>query len=119
MWATWVRVGSARPTRVRAVALLSRNRVDDSAVSSARIVARGVWRKRPWTRSHQPPIHYQAGTPEVIDVIEGWNLGYRLGNVVKYILRSEHKDGALADLKKAKWYLDREIMRAMKRRQAQ
>ena len=57
------------------------------------------------------PSHYQAGTPEVIDVIEGWNLGYRLGNVVKYILRSEHKDGALADLKKAKWYLDREIMK--------
>ena len=55
------------------------------------------------------PKHYTAGKYEVIDVIEDWNLGFNLGNVIKYIARAEHKDNKLEDLKKAKWYLEREI----------
>jgi hypothetical protein len=55
------------------------------------------------------PAHYTAGRFEVIDVIEDWRLGFSLGNAVKYIARSEHKGKKLEDLKKARWYLDREI----------
>lgn len=56
------------------------------------------------------PSHYQAvDGMEVIDVIEAFGLGFNLGNVCKYVLRAEKKFDALEDLKKAKWYLEREI----------
>ncbi len=55
------------------------------------------------------PKHYNAGSIEPIDVIEDWKLGFCLGNTVKYIARAEHKNNKLEDLKKAQWYLDREI----------
>lgn len=55
------------------------------------------------------PSHYTQGAIEVIDYIEDKKLGYRLGNVVKYVSRSGHKDDAIKDLKKARWYLNREI----------
>lgn len=58
------------------------------------------------------PPHYQANGLEVIDVIEAFGLGFRLGNAVKYILRAGRKGAALEDLNKARWYLDREIARA-------
>ena len=57
------------------------------------------------------PQHYNTGSIEVITYIEDKNLGFNLGNVVKYISRAEHKGSHLTDLKKAKWYLEREIMR--------
>lgn len=55
------------------------------------------------------PSHYTQGAIEVIDYIEDKKLGYRLGNVVKYVSRAGHKDDAIKDLKKARWYLNREI----------
>lgn len=58
------------------------------------------------------PAHYGgADNPfEAIKVIEAWGLGFNLGNTVKYISRAGKKaDPALQDLKKARWYLDREI----------
>ena len=55
------------------------------------------------------PAHYQAGGFEVIDIIEAFALNYRLGNVLKYVLRAGKKGDALVCLKKARWYLDREI----------
>ncbi len=57
------------------------------------------------------PAHYGgAGNPyEAIKVIEAWGLGFCLGNTVKYIARAGKKDATLQDLKKARWYLDREI----------
>jgi hypothetical protein len=57
------------------------------------------------------PAHYTSGGIEVIDAIEAWGLGFRLGNAVKYIARCGKKDPAktVEDLKKARWYLDREI----------
>ena len=55
------------------------------------------------------PPHYQNGGVETIDVIEAWDLGYHLGNCVKYISRAGKKGDRLEDLKKARWYLDREI----------
>ena len=56
------------------------------------------------------PPHYRSDTGyEAIDVIEAWGLGFNLGNVVKYISRAGHKDSSLQDLKKALWYLQREV----------
>jgi hypothetical protein len=60
------------------------------------------------------PAHYKQGPIEVIDLIEGFKLGFHLGNVIKYILRAPHKGAQLEDLKKARWYLDREIQRLSK-----
>jgi hypothetical protein len=55
------------------------------------------------------PSHYKVGGIETIDFIEAKNLGYNLGNVVKYISRADHKDNKLDNLKKAQWYLNRAV----------
>lgn len=56
------------------------------------------------------PDHYGAGKEyEPKDVIRAWNLGFNLGNVVKYIARAGKKDDIVQDLKKAKQYLEFEI----------
>ena len=53
--------------------------------------------------------HYTKLSPEPIEVIRAWELGFNLGNVVKYIGRCETKGDKLLDLKKAKQYLEWEI----------
>jgi hypothetical protein len=63
--------------------------------------------KKPEAVDH--PSHYKAGGMEAIDVIESFSLGFCLGNVAKYVLRAGRKGDAVEDLKKARWYLDREI----------
>ena len=63
------------------------------------------------------PQHYTSGKIEVIDFIEDKGLNFNLGNVVKYVARAGHKKSsgksmdakALEDLKKARWYIEREI----------
>lgn len=63
------------------------------------------------------PDHYQnfSHNTEVIDIAE--NLSYNAGNAVKYLARATRTDGQtkhenpLTDLKKAKWYVEREIDR--------
>jgi hypothetical protein len=55
------------------------------------------------------PPHYTKGGIGTIDFIEAKELNYHLGNVVKYITRSDHKGDKLKDLEKAQWYLNREI----------
>lgn len=59
------------------------------------------------------PAHYTDGRIEVIDFIEDKQLGYHLGNAVKYISRAGKKDPekTAEDLKKAVWYLNRYIDR--------
>lgn len=48
---------------------------------------------------------------EAIKVIDAWNLGFSLGNTVKYISRAGKKetDKEIQDLKKALWYLEHHI----------
>lgn len=60
------------------------------------------------------PVHYQFGENneyEAIKVIDAWELGFSLGNTVKYISRAGKKnpDKELEDLMKAKWYLEHHI----------
>ena len=59
------------------------------------------------------PNHYQAENMEAIDVIEAYNLNFSLGSALKYILRAGKKpnEKTSEDLKKAIWYLQREIER--------
>ena len=60
------------------------------------------------------PPHYTKGGIETIDFIEAKELGYNLGNVVKYITRADHKGDKHEDLCKARWYLNREIAKLSK-----
>ena len=58
------------------------------------------------------PPHYHGGRKyEPIDVIEDWELNYRLGCALKYISRNGRKLGEdpREGLRKAIWYLKREI----------
>lgn len=66
------------------------------------------------------PRHYTEGRQhEPIDVIEDWGLDFQLGNAVKYISRAGRKGNAVQDLKKAIWYIEREISKLEKEREAQ
>lgn len=55
------------------------------------------------------PKHYTEHPSgiECIQVTE--HMGFNLGNAVKYIWRCDLKKDAIEDLKKAKWYIEREI----------
>lgn len=57
------------------------------------------------------PKHYggKDNPYEAIKVIEAWNLGFCLGNTIKYISRCGKKDDEIQELEKALWYLQREI----------
>jgi hypothetical protein len=57
------------------------------------------------------PPHYTAHPSgvECIQVVE--HMGFNLGNAIKYIWRADAKGDAVEDLRKAVWYLDREIQR--------
>ena len=59
------------------------------------------------------PAHYTSGQIEVIDFIEDKGLGFHLGNAVKYISRAGRKnpDKTVEDLRKAVWYINRQIQR--------
>ena len=63
------------------------------------------------------PAHYKVGGIETIDFIEAKLTaeeyrGYLRGNVLKYMSRADHKGDRLENLKKAQWYLNREIGKA-------
>lgn len=57
------------------------------------------------------PPHY-TGHPSGVECIQiTEHMGFNLGNAIKYIWRADLKNDAVEDLKKARWYLDREIAR--------
>lgn len=60
------------------------------------------------------PKHYTAH-PSGIDCIEiTEHMSFCLGNAFKYIWRADLKHDAVEDLRKARWYLDREIQKRTK-----
>jgi hypothetical protein len=59
--------------------------------------------------NHPPHYGTHPSGIECIDVVE--HLNFCLGNAIKYIWRCEDKGNPVEDLKKARWYLDREIER--------
>jgi len=57
------------------------------------------------------PVHYtrHPSGVEAIQITEHMN--FCMGNAMKYLFRADYKLNAIEDLKKARWYLDREIAR--------
>ena len=57
------------------------------------------------------PSHYTAHPSgvECIQITE--HMGFNLGNALKYIWRCDLKRDAIEDLRKAAWYIEREIQK--------
>lgn len=55
------------------------------------------------------PRHYTSHPSgiECIQITE--HMGFNLGNAVKYVWRADLKADAIEDLKKARWYIEREL----------
>lgn len=60
------------------------------------------------------PKHYTSHPSgiECIQITE--HMGFNLGNAIKYIWRADLKNDAIEDLRKAKWYIDRELQKRAK-----
>jgi len=60
------------------------------------------------------PKHYTEHPSgiECIQITE--HMGFNLGNALKYIWRCDLKLDAVEDLRKARWYIDREIAKRTK-----
>lgn len=57
------------------------------------------------------PVYYNFFDIECIEVIDNLDLNFNLGSALKYLWRAGRKDSKIVDLKKAVWYLEREIAR--------
>lgn len=57
--------------------------------------------------NHPPHYNQHPSGVECITIIE--HMGFNLGNAIKYIWRADLKADAIEDLKKARWYIDREL----------
>lgn len=55
------------------------------------------------------PEHYTYGTIECIDYITDKQFDFCLGNAIKYITRAGRKKDVIEDLRKAIWYIEKEI----------
>lgn len=55
------------------------------------------------------PPHYTAHPSGVECITITEHMGFNLGNAVKYIWRADEKGAAIEDLRKALWYIEREI----------
>lgn len=55
------------------------------------------------------PPHYTKHPSGVECITVAEHFGFCLGNVIKYVWRAGSKGDALEDLRKAQWYLSREI----------
>lgn len=88
-------------------------RSDGRAPTLAAIIRR-VERKFEVSDAVNHPQHYNSHPSgiECIDVVE--HLTFNVGNAIKYLWRAGLKDAAIQDLKKARWYIDREIQRLEK-----
>jgi hypothetical protein len=87
----------------------------------AEIRARGRWRiglRGGWCGCTRPPPdavnhppHYNAHPSgvECITVVE--HMGFNVGNAIKYLWRADEKGAPIEDLRKAAWYVQREIER--------
>ena len=53
--------------------------------------------------------HYKRLKLEPDDVIARWNLNFRLGNIIKYTARANHKGQKSQDLCKVVWYAVKEL----------
>lgn len=69
-------------------------------------------RRQPTAPDPTNPAHYRSHPSGVECITVTEHLGFCLGNAVKYIWRAGERDErTIEDLRKARWYLDREIAR--------
>lgn len=64
--------------------------------------------------NHPPHYTSHPSGVECITITEWYN--FNVGNAIKYLWRAEEKGFQIQDLKKARWYVDREIARLEKLR---
>jgi hypothetical protein len=57
--------------------------------------------------NHPPHYTSHPSGVECIQIVE--HMGFNLGNALKYIWRADLKGSAVDDLRKAVWYIQREI----------
>jgi hypothetical protein len=57
------------------------------------------------------PKHYTSHPSGVECITITEHMGFNVGNAIKYLWRADEKGAALEDLKKAAWYVQREIQR--------
>ena len=76
-----------------------------------------LWQGGDWDCPREPvqsdpinPAHYtqHPSGVECVQITE--HMGFLIGNVIKYVWRAD-LNGGVEDLRKARWYLDREIAR--------
>ena len=64
------------------------------------------------------PAHYQTGSIEVIDFILDQKMSYLIASATKYLCRYPHKhkagEGRLDDLRKARWFIEKQIEEILK-----
>ena len=63
------------------------------------------------------PNHYTKGKIEVIDFILDQKMSYLTASACKYLCRWEHKhlgEGRLDDLRKARWFIEKQIEEILK-----
>lgn len=59
--------------------------------------------------NHPPHYSSHPSGVECIQIVE--HMGFNVGNAIKYLWRADEKGAPLEDLKKAAWYINREIAR--------
>lgn len=64
--------------------------------------------------NHPPHYTNHPSGIECIQITE--HMGFNLGNAIKYIWRADLKGKDVEDLKKAVWYIERELLRREKMR---
>lgn len=66
--------------------------------------------EKPDAVNHPPHYNAHPSGVECIQIVE--HMPFNLGNAIKYLWRADHKHQTpIEDLKKARWYIDREIKR--------
>lgn len=76
-----------------------------------------IWYHNPMSETPKPkewvnhPQHYNVGSIETIAYLESLGIAedFCAGSAIKYLSRYKHKEEALKDLKKARWYIDKII----------
>ena len=63
--------------------------------------------------SYYSALSQSHGQVELFDILENSGLNFARGSIMKYVFRAGRKDPEteLEDLKKARWYLEKEIAR--------
>lgn len=79
---------------------------------SERVELRFTDPPQPDVVNHPPHYTSHPSGVECIQVTE--HMGFNLGNAVKYIWRADLKADAIEDLRKAAWYINREIERRLR-----